>query len=251
VRVPDDFATHRVDRILRDVAGAVGDALEAIEHAEEREARGEIGLVAIDVRQLVEEIVVQRVHGSFLIERPLRALEVLFEERGGRFLDHRDCQGPHLEHAVGGRELLDRDQSDRASGDRVRVVAHPFELGVHLGCRDHEPQLPRDRHVPDEELLAETVDVPLEYVDPVVAEDDAVGEPTIAGLERLDGILQRADDQPRHLLELVADLLEIPRDDFFEEGGRHGAAFYWRSMAGRWRTTHVGVSPPVIGYGRK
>jgi hypothetical protein len=110
--------THGVDRILRDVAGTVGDALEAIEARRGAKRAVQIRFVAIDVRQLVEEIVVQRVHGRLPISARARS-KSSSSERGGRFLDHRDRLGAHLEHALGRRELLDWDESRRC----VRSVA--------------------------------------------------------------------------------------------------------------------------------
>jgi hypothetical protein len=160
------------------------------------------------------------------LERLERQLDVASKEGIDRLAEHLERELRHLDHPVDARQrIAGGRQVHRPPGDRLGVVAHALELRVHLGHRHDEPQLRGDRHVTDQELLAQPVDVTLHDVDAVVGQDDGVGEPSVALGERDHRVFQAFADQIRHGAELSAQDVHVPAHVLVEiVGVDHGRA---------------------------
>ena len=65
--------------------------------------------------------------------------------------------------------------------------------------------MPRHRLLPHEELEAQPVELLLELVDPIVVEDDRVGESAVLRHQRLEACRRRAFGERPHLGHLVSD----------------------------------------------
>jgi hypothetical protein len=107
-------------------------------------------------------------------------------------------------------------EGQRAAGDGLRVVADAFQLRADLHGRIGEAEVAGGGLLPDHELEAEPVQLLLQLVDVLVAEDDEIRR---LPLRRDEGV-QRARDRAlallRHLAHLGADHVHVVLQARFE-----------------------------------
>ena len=147
-------------------------------------------------------------------------LEVVRDDLAGEHAVALDERVLHLvedaARGVGHLRDLRLLQQVRAAGDEggvlgevLRVVADPFEVGVHLHGRDDEAEIDGDGRVEREDALALVVDLEFERVHLVVALADALGEVEVARAEGVDGVGELLVDDVGHLDEEVPEELQL------------------------------------------
>jgi hypothetical protein len=167
---------------------------------------------------LPEDLGVEAVQGLVEDGQALGQLDVAPRERGHGGGDHPLGVPPHL--GEGGLDLRDRrvvlgDADELGHVDAQ--VAHPLDVGVDVQHAGDQPEVLRHRSLqrqrPQDLLLNLDVDV----VDLVVANDHLVGEDGVERGERLERPVELALHELAHLEQLRLEPLEA-----LFKGGAHG-----------------------------
>ncbi len=210
------------DHVFGDVGGVVADAFQVPRDQDQIERRlDRRGILKHVGQQLAEDLRLERVELVVFIEHALRERRVAADECVERVAQHALRDHRHLGDVD---QPLDR-RVDRVAkrrlGDVDRQVADALEVGVDLHSRDDRAKIHGHRLIERQQREAALIDLDVQRIDWLVADQHAFDAAAIAGNQTLDGKTHLFFREPTHFeqprLEMFELLLKMP--DAF--GTRH------------------------------
>ena len=212
------------DDLFGDVAGVVGDALDAFRNKHELEGARDVGgVLDHEAAELAVELLVEAIDLGVALDESegffgLAAEETIkgVAEHGQRDLGHAGEVDVGFQRGLGG-------ELDGAASDTCGLVADTLEVVGGLHADDHQAELAGYGRAEVHVAEGFFVDFDLELIDDVVSFDDTLGEFGVAGGEGGERELNLPDGGLTHKDELRTEVFQ-----FLVEEALHGKVYLWR-----------------------
>jgi hypothetical protein len=213
------FPRDHVERLLADVLGLIGHALEAAGNRHERGQRLERDFVFLpELEKFSIDDALETI--GFLFHRAEAAGQVgiLREIRLHRVPEHGDGQTGDLPVTVERKRAVEIAYLEDLPRDALGVIAHALDFLVDLDRDVSKAEMLRHRLLAHDEFEAKPVDLLLQRVNALVAQDDRVGHLPVALDQAAQAGVECACRQPRHLVYLASDAIQVALQGLFVVG---------------------------------
>ncbi len=150
---------------------------------------------------------------------PLRSVStrrILIHERLHGLLQHRNRERRDGHEFFVGRLRFPRTDLQDLPGDAFRIIANALQFEVDFDGRIGKTQMHGHRLLAHQEFQTKPVELLLQLIDVLVAQNDRIGQLPVAFGQRAQAVLQRAVRQRGHFQDLAPNHFAVALEALFK-----------------------------------